>query len=109
MKTAAPLLACCVAAGCATTENFTPAERATAISPEGFTAADYEIAVEGERLGDVMVWSNGAHRSDLDGRRTVLHVGFRVENDSDLSIEIDPSDVQIHVETDGRIVRRSEP
>jgi hypothetical protein len=94
-------------AGCATPERFTPGERATAISPQGYTAADYEMVVEGERLGDVMVWSNGARKSEADGDRTMIHVGFHVENDSDLPIEIDPAEVEIRAKADDRVIRRS--
>jgi hypothetical protein len=94
-------------ASCATTEEFTPGERATAISPQGYTAADYEMMVEGERIGDVMVWSNGARESDQDGDRTLVHVGFHVENDTDVPIEIDPDEVQIRAKADDKIIRRS--
>jgi hypothetical protein len=105
MKIAGALLLV-LAAACAASEKFTPAERATAISPQGYTAADYEMVVEGERLGDAMVWSNGAHRTESG--RTVVHVGFRVENDTDLPIEIAPEDVQIHVVADDQTIRRSQ-
>jgi len=89
------------AAGCVTSENFTPAERATAISPEGYTAADYELVAEGEHLGDAMVWSNGAYERDGD---TVVHVGFQIENVTDTPIELNSDDVQIRVQAEDTTV-----
>jgi hypothetical protein len=95
------------AAGCATTENFTPAERATATSPGGEAAADYEMVVDGERLGDAMVWSNGAYRAE--NGRTVVHIGFRIENETDVPIEIEAEDLELRAEGGGRILQRDEP
>lgn len=108
MKTAFASGLCFLVAACATPERFTPAERATAISPQGYTAADYEMVVDGERIGDAVVWSNGARRTHSDGDRTMIHVGFRVENDTDVPIEIDPDDVEIRAKTDGRTIRKRE-
>ncbi len=109
MRIAAPLLLGVVAASCATSEEFIPTEHATGISPQGYTAADYEMVAKGEHLGDAMVWSDGAYRSRVDGRPTVVHVGFRVENDTDQPIQVDPSDIRIHVQSKGRTIRRSKP
>jgi hypothetical protein len=64
------------------------------------------MVVDGERLGDAVVWSNGARRSDDDGDRTMLHVGFRVENDTDVPIEIDPDDIEIRAKADGKVIRK---
>jgi hypothetical protein len=109
MRTVVSLLAGLTAASCATTESFTPAERATAISPEGYAAADYEMTAEGERLGDAIVWSDGAYRSKGYGDRTVVHVGFKIENEGEEPIELDTSAVEIRAETDDRVIRKQEP
>jgi hypothetical protein len=71
-------------------EKFEPGERATARSPEGYTAAEYEISGRNGELGEARVWSRGARIMDVDGaRRTVVHVGFALENTSDEPIELD--------------------
>ena len=82
MTAAAILL---LAAGCgARQEQFTPAERMTAMSPEGFTAAEYDLGTKEKNLGEAKVWSNGAYRKKVRGeKRTVVHVGFYIENHTD--------------------------
>ena len=75
--------------GSTTPESFEPGERATAQSPQGYTAAEYELATRRGDLGDVKVWSRGARVMAVNGvERTVVHVGFEVENSSDREIEL---------------------
>jgi hypothetical protein len=87
---------------CALPENFVPAERSTGLSPDGHLAADYDVAVDGQRLGDVSVWTDGAESLYRDDR-TVLHVTFQVDNVSEIPIEIVPNAVQLRA--GDRIVR----
>lgn len=73
-----------------TRQSFEPSERATARSPGGYTAAEYELASRDGTLGDAKVWSSGARTMTVDGaQRTVVHVGFSLENSSDEPIELD--------------------
>lgn len=97
-----------VAGACASApEDFIPAEMASGITPEGYAAADYEMIVEGSRLGDVMVWSDGAYRADVNGeRRTVIHVGFDVSSYVDVPIEINPQVAELRIQVNGSIVRQ---
>jgi hypothetical protein len=79
-----------------TTENFLPSERATSRSPEGYTAAEYQIQGETGSLGEVKVWSRGAYRSEVDGApRTVLHVGFDIDNSSDEPLTLDSGRISL--------------
>lgn len=78
-------------AACGSTpESFEPSERATARSPEGYSAAEYELVSRDGALGDAKVWSHGARTMSVDGvSRTVVHVGFALENTSDEAIVLD--------------------
>jgi hypothetical protein len=83
---AASLVAC---GGSTTPESFEPSERATARSPQGYTAAEYEMATPRGDLGDVKVWSRGARVMEVKGiSRTVVHVGFELDNSSEQAIEL---------------------
>lgn len=77
--------------GCGSTpESFEPSERATTRSPEGYSAAEYELVSRDGDLGDAKVWSRGARIMNVDGRqRTLVHVGFLLENSSDQPIVLD--------------------
>jgi hypothetical protein len=84
---AVSLVAC---GGTSRPESFEPAERATAQSPQGYTAAEYELATPRGDLGDVKVWSRGARVMEVNGvSRTVVHVGFEVDNSSVWAIELE--------------------
>jgi hypothetical protein len=98
--TAALLLAL---AGCAARpEHFTPTERPTAVSREGFVAAQYDAIVGGQVIGDVKVWSAGAYE-DEDTGRTMLQVGLDVENNGDEPMQLALGDFAIEgIEVDGR-------
>jgi hypothetical protein len=39
----------------------------------------------------------------------VVHVGFRIENDSEEPIELDTREVEIRAETDDRVIKKQEP
>ena len=108
-KVITPILIATVG-GCASTEHFVPAERATARSPEGFVAADYEMSVDGTPLGDAVVWSDGAKETEIAGKKVpAIHVGFRIENRSNTALEIAPADLNLHITSDDRTVRRAQP
>jgi hypothetical protein len=84
---AAGLVAC---GGTSRPERFEPAERATAESPQGYTAAEYELTTRKGDLGDVKVWSPGARIMEVNGvNRTVVHVGFEVDNSSNQPIDLE--------------------
>lgn len=73
-----------LAGACAQTESFTPTEKATAVSPRGYSAADYDLSTKTADLGEVKVWSNGARRMKFRGRKhTFIHVAFDIENETD--------------------------
>ncbi len=96
-------IATLLVAGCATTQDFVPTERATAVSPEGKTAAaEYEVeSRSGAEIGEIKVWTEGAYEAEVDGReRTVVQIVFEVENQQDAPLTL--SQVQLDgVEVDG--------
>lgn len=73
---------------CAATQPFHPTEKATAESPEGVLAADYELRTDDGRVfGEGRVWSNGAEEAEVGGEdRYVVNVGFLLENETDSPI-----------------------
>lgn len=73
-----------VLAGCAGTQNFDAAERATGLSPEGFSAAEYDMWGEDGNLGEARVWSSGAYKTEVNGQEmTVLEVTLELENNGE--------------------------
>jgi hypothetical protein len=99
-----------LAGGCVTTASYRPGEHATARSPQGYVAADYDMIADGERLGEAIVWSDGTERIVLDGRKTTaVHVGFRIENATVDPLVLDPERVTLHFEHDGRVIHLSQP
>lgn len=98
--TASTLVAC---GGSTAPQSFEPGERATAQSPQGYTAAEYELATSRGDLGDVRVWSRGARTMEMGGMKTtVVHVGFEVENNTTQPLELwdmelDSATLQRHI------------
>lgn len=92
-------------------EQFTPGERATAQTFEGYTAAEYAIASRQGDLGDAKVFTRGAYRAQVNGRdRTVVHVGFVIENNSRYPLELAPDRLLLDSATiDQRVVQDLEP
>ena len=85
------------AAGCATSQSFQPIAK-----------ADQEMVAEGHRLGEVVVRSDGAREEKIAGdERTVVHVGFLVENATDAPLQIDPGALMLQIE--GRLLTISQP
>lgn len=85
-----------VTVACGARQEFTPAEKATARSPEGYSAAEYQIGDKEGVLAMVKVWSNGAYRRTIRGeQRTVIHVGFAIENFSDEALSVNTEDLRL--------------
>ena len=81
------LLACALCIGCVSSRAFVPGEHVTGVSPDGERlAAEYALLEDGEALGDVKVWSDGAER---DGSRTVVRVAFELTNQSHQPLRFD--------------------
>src|SRR5690606_12560623 len=67
--------------GCAGTQRFDAAERATGLSPQGYGAAEYEIWGPTGNAGEARVWATGAYKANVDGREmTVIEVVLEIEN-----------------------------
>jgi hypothetical protein len=67
----------------ASREFFVPRENLRAQSPRGWPAAQYSLQLGGKDAGEAKVWSEGAAQVDHgDAKRTVLHIGFEIENRS---------------------------
>ncbi len=65
----------------ASRQYFVPRENLRAQSPRGWPAAEYALQHEGKDVGQARVWSEGAAQvKHGDARRTVLHIGFEIEN-----------------------------
>lgn len=84
------IAAAATACACGSTpQSFVPAERATGETMRGYTAAEYDLDTEQGSFGDVQVFSRGARIRSIGGDpRTVVHVGFVVENNSDQPMEL---------------------
>ncbi len=98
-------------AGCAGPEYFRPSESATAVSPQGFAAAQYAVLIGGNALGDAKVWSSGAYREkSADGGRTVVRVGFSLENNGHEPMWLDIRGIELDSATaDGRVLAPVRP
>jgi hypothetical protein len=92
-------------------EQFTPAERATAQTYEGYTAAEYAIDGRRGELGDAKVFTRGAFRARVDGReRTLVHVGFLIENNARYPIRLRPERLRLDSATvDEYVLQNVEP
>jgi hypothetical protein len=76
-------------AGCATTQHFDAAERATAVSPRGDLAAEYEVTGASGQIAETKVWLRGAYASQVGEREvTVVEVVFEVENEGTGPVEL---------------------
>jgi len=77
--------------GCAASRaHFIPREELRAQSPRGWPAAQYTVTIEGKAAGEAKVWSEGTMKADVDGDdRTILHIGFEVENRSGGEMDFD--------------------
>lgn len=74
----------------ASREHFIPREQVRAQSPRGWPAAQYDVTIAGEDAGEAKVWSEGTMRADVNGEdRTILHVGFEIENRSGAEMHFD--------------------
>jgi hypothetical protein len=70
-----------VFAGCAGTQHFDAAERATGLSPQGYGASEYDIWGATGNVGQARVWAPGAYEAVVDGREmTVIEVVLELEN-----------------------------
>jgi hypothetical protein len=77
-----------IAPGCVSSRAFVPSEHVTGFSPDGEQlAAEYTLLEEGETLGDVKVWSDGAVR---DGSHTAVRVTFEIANQSTAPLRFEP-------------------
>ena len=75
------LLSC----ACSNHRYFVPRENTNGTGPGGYPAAVYRIdaGVLGGAVGEVRVWSEGAHFVDTEDDEVVeLHLGFEIENTS---------------------------
>jgi hypothetical protein len=81
---------------CVSRQSFMPTERLTAFSPQGFVAAEYDLKTRRGDLGQVRVWSHGADRVSFRGeRRTLVHIGLEIENDSDEVLVLDERSLRL--------------
>jgi hypothetical protein len=96
------------ATGCtAARQHFIPREDVRAQSPRGWPSAQYAVSIGGQTAGEAKVWSEGASvvDDDADDDRTILHVGFEIENrtDGELDFDVDRCRVIDAVIDDGQI------
>jgi hypothetical protein len=83
--------------GCGSgTQNFTPSDRTTSRSPSGYVASDYDVDSNLGEFSDAKVWSRGAFTTKVAGvKRTVVHVGFELENHLNQPIAFDARGVRL--------------
>jgi hypothetical protein len=89
---AAAVLLLCTA--CWNPRYFAPREYADATGPGGMPAANYAIApgtADGQPTAELRVWSRGAKARFTDDDREVveLHVGFELENNGAVPLQLD--------------------
>jgi hypothetical protein len=76
--------------GCATTQDFKPADNTSAYSSSGTPAVVYNIATDGGRIGRVRIWSKGAYKAELQGNKvTMIKISMEVENASAHPVTLD--------------------
>lgn len=82
---------------CATTQQgFEPTERVQGRNIEGYREAFYDLEAVGVRYGEVKVWSRGARRAETsDGERTVVQVGFTVDDTGQTPLRLDLDQVSL--------------
>ena len=74
----------------ASRQHFTPREDVRAQSPRGWPAAQYAVTIGAQNAGEAKVWSEGSFVDDVGGDdRTILHVGFELENRSGGEMDFD--------------------
>lgn len=89
------MLAVVLAGGCGH-QSFAPTEKATAVSLQGYPAAEYDLTTRNGDLGEVKVWSSGAEGMQIRGKtRTVVHVAFEIENSSNEAIVLDTGELRL--------------
>ncbi len=81
--------------GCALPKSFVPAERVSGWSPDGYLVAGYQVVVEGRRLGEMALWSNGTRIVDQGRPRTALYWAFQLDNATDHALEIVPGALEV--------------
>lgn len=89
-------------AGCSSSPDFRPlqADRST---PSELAAAQYDLKVDGQDLGDAKVWSKGPPGDTLHlptEPERLLEIGIRIRNDSDQPMRLDlkATDLELHTE-----------
>lgn len=110
-KSIIAVAAALVMIGCAGKQEFKPAERAIAQSPEGYQAALYQIAGLDGILGTAKVWSMGTSRRLIQGQeRAVVQVAFEIQNHSNqpLTMNLDELSADLGV-MDRRIIEDVQP
>jgi len=97
-------------AGCASSQQFTPTDRVTSLSPAGYPAAEYDVDSTLGEFSDAKVWSRGAYSQEIAGeKRTVVHVGFEIENHMNQPIQFDARGVRLDsLNTDDKAVAPGE-
>ena len=86
---------------------FRPVEKAMAESLRGFPAAEYEVSMGPERWGEVRIWSEGAELRKQNGpeqdgiERGVVIIGFEIENNSGVPLELDVAETRLRVNRAG--------
>lgn len=103
-----PVCGLALLAGCAAPrQHFIPREDVRAQSPRGWPSAQYTVTIGGQNAGEAKIWSEGAYIEDIDGDddRTILHVGFEIENRSagELDFDVDACRVADLESARGRI------
>jgi hypothetical protein len=92
-----PLLA--LAAGCWEPRYFSPRENRSAVGPDGDLAAAYQVESVGDPpvRAELRVWSHGARAHFTEDDEVVdLHVGFEVENNGAVPLELDVASLACH-------------
>jgi hypothetical protein len=96
VRSSLTLFAGLVLASCAGSQQFTPGDRVTSLSPGGYPAAEYDVDSTLGEFSDAKVWSRGAYKQEILGeKRTVVHVGFEIENHMNQPIQFDAHGVRL--------------
>ncbi|MDD9938753.1 MAG: hypothetical protein OXT09_34405 [Myxococcales bacterium] len=94
-----PIALLVLLAGCAAhPQYFTPGEKVRGTRADGHREALYQLEGKSGRFGEARVWSRGSVVTLLEGgERTVIHVGFDLNNTSGTTLELRDADVRLEV------------
>lgn len=110
MSTSIALLSVVIATACAQSARFRPVDAPESVPPQ-LAGMEYELAPDGQNVGDVKVWSEGATTTETNGEQRVVHLGLRIRNDDpQRTLRFDPERTTVALISDaGELIELDRP